>query len=136
MSLGIGTEHSRSQRMGVTAYDSKLQSQQSNPNIEIWTSQHGDHNPYRRWLVLKNEQLVNISSSKKQVVAKGVGKPAVSRCYAVKTGNDGNLIRTARFKLRRWCSKEKPISSLARQLCWHTTDLVTISTSSTAQQTD
>ena len=91
----------------------------------------------RRRLVLKHEHLVNNSSSRLKTlqVAKSVGKPAVSRCYAVATGNEGNLISVGRFKSRLWCSKEKPISSLARQLCWHTTDLVTIWNSSTAQQT-
>lgn len=112
-------------------------SNSSNPNIEIWTSLHVDHTRYRRRLVLKHEQVVNNSSSRFKTleVAKSVSKSAVSRCYAVATGNEGNLITVARFKSRLWCSKGKPISSLERQLCWHTTDMVTIWNSSTAQQT-
>jgi len=102
-------------------------SNSSNPNILTFTSLHVDHTRYRWRLVLKHEQLVNNSSSRLKTlqVAKSVGKPAVSRCYAVATGNEGNLIRVARFKSRLWCSKENLIRRLA-QLCWHTADLVTI----------
>jgi hypothetical protein len=125
MSLGIGTEHSGSLRIGygIQAYIKLVKAEHRNLDLSP-----------RRPHTIQAAACPQTRTSSQQLVlktqnargTKNVGKPAVSRCYAVATGNEGNLIRVASFKSRRWCSKEKPISSLARQLCWHTTDLVTI----------
>jgi hypothetical protein len=121
MSLGIGTVHSGSLK---TSYGIRHQTRQTQTSKPGPLSMSTEHTRYRWRLVLKHVQLVNNSSSRLKTLelVRSVGKPAVSCCYAVATGNEGNLIGVARFMSRRWCSKEKPISRLARQLCWHTTE--------------